>query len=99
MTHMTSTDAVHCLEACFGDIGPCYHSRACIVWLPCQARIIGRGEQSLRETRRTSLRILTRKPWMPSFLPPMCSCAKTTAHFACTAELVICIANLQSLQT
>ena len=27
---------------------------------------------------------------MPSFFPLMCSCAKTTAHLACTAELVIC---------
>ena len=38
----------------------------------------------------TSCRILTRKPWIPSFFPLMCSCAKTTAHFACTAEFVIC---------
>lgn len=30
---------------------------------------------------------------MPSFFPLMCSCAKTTAHLACTAELVICKAQ------
>lgn len=30
---------------------------------------------------------------MPSFLPLTCSCANTTAHLACTAELVICSAK------
>jgi hypothetical protein len=38
---------------------------------------------------RTSLRMRTRNPWMPSLRPPIRSCAKTTAHLACTAELVI----------
>lgn len=38
---------------------------------------------------RASFRMRMRKPWMPSLRPPMRSCAKTTAHWACTAELVI----------